>query len=425
LTETLNFETLSPGGWPVTGPRLNNSFLQVRTGNGACRATRFMIIAATEFRGLILSVRPYLQKTATFVRSSLVSTFFFLLAAVPALGAGPCQTATEVAAIDNPISYGLSKDYIGINPLLNTAADGDDLAILLTPSEYPVKDERPAGDDGNREDKRATVDPITSALPIWGEKVRAMGYDLPLPFGAGVNLVYMEQGIDIRDLKIGFGNANQEVNRVSFSNASVKDKAVTARLDLWLLPFANIYGIIGYVDGEAELDVDLPGITIDVPGIGSIPILDPNTLYLDIDYSGETYGGGITLAGGYKNFFGSVDANYTYTDVDVVDGDIKTLTISPRLGVLVDPAMISGTLAFWVGAMYMDYKQTVTDTVNLKEIDPALPAVHLDFEIDIKNEERWNFLLGGQWEITKRWQMMAEGGIGNRRQIIFGTVYRF
>ena len=36
-----------------------------------------------------------------------------------------------------------------------------------------------------------------------------------------------------------------------------------------------------------------------------------------------------------------------------------------------------------------------------------------------------NFLFGGQWEITKRWQVMAEGGIGNRRQVILGAFFRF
>jgi hypothetical protein len=235
----------------------------------------------------------------------------------------------------------------------------------------------------------------------------------------------MDQGIDVRNLKIGFASADRNVERVTFSDSRVRDTAATARLDVWLLPFANIYGIIGYIDGEAELDVNLPGITIDVPGSGSVPIADPDTLHFDIDYSGATYGGGLTLAGGYKNLFGSLDANYTYTDIDIVDGDIKTLTVSPRLGVLVDPSVIKGSLALWVGAMYMDYKQTVTDTVNLKEIDSSAPSANLDFEIDIKNEAPWNFLMGGQWEITKRWQMTAEAGVGNRRQIILGTTFRF
>jgi hypothetical protein len=54
-----------------------------------------------------------------------------------------------------------------------------------------------------------------------------------------------------------------------------------------------------------------------------------------------------------------------------------------------------------------------------------LPSVNIDFEIDVKNEKHWNFLFGGQWEITKRWQVMAEGGVGNRQQIILGGFFRF
>ncbi|MBW2443616.1 MAG: hypothetical protein JRH12_24305 [Deltaproteobacteria bacterium] len=370
-------------------------------------------------------MKRYRQNPASYVSSSLVSRFFLYVTVLLGLVAAPFDAVAESAAAANRYSSGLEKDHAGINALSDPGTAGDDPVTLLTPSEYPVKDEHSVGDDGNREDKRATVEPITRALPVWGEKVRAMGYDLPLPFGAGVNLVYMEQGIDVRNLKIGFGSADTKIERVIFSDSHVRDMAATARLDLWLLPFVNIYGILGYIDGEAELDVKLPGISIDVPGFGSIPILDPNTLNLDIDYSGATYGGGITLAGGYKNFFGSVDANYTYTDIDIVNGDIKTLTISPRVGILVDPSVVAGSFALWIGAMYMDYEQKVTDTVNLRELDPRLPSAHLDFAIEIKNEEPWNFLIGGQWEITKRWQMTVEGGVGNRRQFIFGTTFRF
>jgi len=408
------------------------------------------------YRGLSVSLKRYLRHAASCVSSG--KTLFFVLHAAVLLGlmVTPCEAAAETSAYDHRISYGLKKEYTKIgettwqnrphpsnSPMevsknLSFCYDiGNNYGSLfnlcnvvyatkgLTPSEYPIKDEYPTGEDGKPDDTKAAVEPITRAVPIWGEKVRAMGYELPLPFGAGINLVYMDQGIEIRNLKIGFGDPSQKIERVTFSNASAKDKAATARLDMWLLPFANIYGILGYIDGEAELDVNLPGITIDVPGIGPTPILDPATLNFDIDYTGNTFGGGITLAGGYKNFFGSLDANYTYSNIDLVDGDIKTLTISPRLGVLVDPAVIKGSFAFWIGAMYMDYKQTVTDSVNLKELDPTLPAEDLEFEIDIKNEEPWNFLMGGQWEVTKRWQMMVEGGVGNRLQIIFGTLFRF
>ena len=73
----------------------------------------------------------------------------------------------------------------------------------------------------------------------------------------------------------------------------------------------------------------------------------------------------------------------------------------------------------------MKYKQTVTDDINLKEIDPRLPSVEIDFKLDLKNDEPWNFLVGGQWDISKRWQVMAEGGLGNRKQLILGLFFRF
>jgi hypothetical protein len=252
-----------------------------------------------------------------------------------------------------------------------------------------------------------------------------MGYDLPLPFGMGANFVYMDQGIDIRNLKVDIGDTNVDISGIRFSDTNAHDAAATARLDLWLLPFANVSGIFGYINGEAELDVNIPSIFVNLPVIGPVPINDPQITNLNIDYNGTTYGGGVTLAGGYKNFFGSLDVNYTQSNIDVVDGQIETLTASPRFGVLVETDAIPGTLAFWVGAMYMDYKQTVTDDINIREFDPRLPSVDIDFEIDIKNEEPWNFLFGGQWEITQRWQMMAEGGLGNRRHIILGGFFRF
>jgi hypothetical protein len=372
-----------------------------------------------------LTAKHYLRNAIDSVGFDLAPIVFLYWAALIGLAAAPGGAIAETAVRDDHLSYGPSKEYRAIPGERELRSDDGYSAILLSQSEYPIRDERPIGEDEKPSQTQKAVEPITRVLPIWGEKVRAMGYDLPLPFGAGINFVYMDQGLDIRNLKIGFGSADREVERLTFSDASAKDKAVTARLDFWLLPFANIYGIIGYIDGETELDVNLPAITVNVPGIGPVPILDPATLNFDIDYNGTTYGGGITLAGGYKDFFGSLDANYTYTDINLVNGDIKTLTISPRLGVLVDPAIIKGSFAFWIGAMYMDYKQTVTDSVNLKKLDSRLPAVDLDFEIDIKNEEHWNFLMGSQWEITKRWQITVEGGVGNRRQIVLGSSFRF
>ena len=278
-----------------------------------------------------------------------------------------------------------------------------DAAKLLTQSEYPILDEAPFSDDEKPAKKKPAAEPMTRKIPIWGEKVRDMGYDLPLPFGAGANFVYIDQGIDIRELRIGVGSPSTEPSRITFSNARSRNAAATMRLDAWLLPFLNIYGLFGYLNGNTDLDVNVPGLTVDVPIIGPVPIFDPFTIQVDVDYEGMTYGGGATLAGGYKRIFGTLDMNYTRSDINITDGEITTLTISPRLGILVESAVIKGSGGFWIGAMYMDYKETITDSINLRQIDPALPALTLDYEVKIKNDEPWNFIFGGQWEITKRW----------------------
>ena len=324
------------------------------------------------------------------------------------------------------ISDQLNQNSGGSRTDPHPVSESPTVPTLLAQSGLPVLDEDPLGEDKKPQDKPKSVEPVTRILPIWGEKARQKGFDLPLPFGFGANLTYMEQGIEIRNIKVGIDDPVVEVSDVIFSDAQSHDSAITARLDIWLLPFANIYGIFGAINGESELDVDVSGITGSLPPIGLPPIFEPGkTLDLNIDYNGTTYGGGMTLVGGYKNFFGSVDANYTYSNVDIVDGEIKTYTISPRVGMLVETAKMPGTLAFWVGAMYMQYRQTITDDINLQELDDRLPSVELAFKLDVKNDQPWNFLFGGQWELTKRWQFTLEGGVGDRKQLISGLFFRF
>ena len=343
-----------------------------------------------------------------------------------ALVTTPGYAQSGAAAGKINLSDQLNQNFGGRPAESHPVSELPTVPTLLAQSGLPVLDEDPLGEDKKPEDKPKTVEPLTRILPIWGEKARQKGFDLPLPFGFGANLVYMEQGIELRNVRIGLDDPVVDVSNVIFSDAQSHDSAITARLDIWLLPFANIYGIFGAINGETELDVDVGGITGSLPPIGLPPIFEPGkTLDLNIDYNGTTYGGGMTLVGGYKNFFGSVDANYTYSNVDVVDGEIKTYTISPRVGMLVESAKIPGTLAFWVGAMYMRYRQTVTDDINLQELDDRLPSVELAFKLDIKNDQPWNFLFGGQWELTKRWQFTLEGGVGDRKQVISGLFFRF
>ncbi len=45
-------------------------------------------------------------------------------------------------------------------------------------------------------------------------------------------------------------------------------------------------------------------------------------LKFKLDFKGTTYGIGTTLVGGVGNWFTAVDANYTQTQFDILDGSI-------------------------------------------------------------------------------------------------------
>ena len=50
----------------------------------------------------------------------------------------------------------------------------------------------------------------------------------------------------------------------------------------------------------------------------------------------------------------------------------------------------------------------------------------LSFLISQRNKDRWNYLMGFNWDMNKRWSVMAEGGFGGSREsFIGGVTYRF
>ncbi len=178
-----------------------------------------------------------------------VLTFIFLIG----LTAAPAYAKSEAVQGEH-----LCGDPLMVPPAMNPADQplkiNHPLASpLLAQSWYPVLDEDPLGEEDQLSEKKTAIEPITRSLPIWGQKARAQGFDLPLAFGVGANLVFMDQGIELRNVKVGIGDPTFEVEGLAFSDARAHDRASTARLDLWLLPFANIYGIFGYINGEAEL----------------------------------------------------------------------------------------------------------------------------------------------------------------------------
>src|SRR5688572_31815172 len=94
------------------------------------------------------------------------------------------------------------------------------------------------------------------ALPIWGKKAAALGFNLPYSAGIGINYLWQESDLLIDNLQLGFNNGPlynlDEV--VRFNNATSTASGFNIRPDIWLFPFLNIYGILAKASPSTSVD---------------------------------------------------------------------------------------------------------------------------------------------------------------------------
>ena len=103
-------------------------------------------------------------------------------------------------------------------------------------------------------DDNAAPVPHWSGLPIWGAEAAARGYQLPLPFGVGVTAYSARQPVDIHDLQLG-RNPNPPVSVTNFlqiNRVDTSQKNASAKIDVLILPFLDVYALLGYTKGTTK-----------------------------------------------------------------------------------------------------------------------------------------------------------------------------
>lgn len=270
-------------------------------------------------------------------------------------------------------------------------------------------------------------------LPIWGNEARAKGYDIPEPFGVGYNYMRLHQDIIVD--KIGFigSKKNSLAKALSIEAGATTQISEThlARVDAWLFPFMNVYGLLGKTKGRSTTTLEGGSYKV-----GLFPIQLPiKGMPFNLEFEGDTYGAGTTFAGGYKNFFTMLDVNYTYADLNILDGDIKALVVTPRIGYSFDlPPLIAGKpskLQLWTGAMYQDITQSFEGNVLDLDLSPGVKAFirkndpDMKFSVDQHLAHQWNALVGARLEITPHFNLTTEVGFNTRKTFMFSGEYRF
>ena len=269
----------------------------------------------------------------------------------------------------------------------------------------------------------ATPEPHWSGLPIWGPEAEARGYQIPLPFGIGVTAYSARQPVNIQDLQLGRGGLPPVTvkNFLQIDKVDTSQQNISAKLDVLVFPFLDVYLLLGYTTGTTKGLIQVPG-----ESVGGI--IDPRVLQLNASFSGPTYGGGVTLQGGAKvsewrdlTAFAVADLNKTKTKLSfenetlIADTKPVATVFSARVG-LHGIAGPSTGAAIWIGAMYQRIQETVAGSVA---------DTDLQFIVVQSPTKPWNTLLGGLLEFGKEFSVLVEGGLGERMSILAAAVYRF
>lgn len=305
--------------------------------------------------------------------------------------------------------------------------------------------------------------PYPYVLPILGQKAHDAKARMPLPFGIMVNALTGNQKLQLDDMTVGFGRYSTGVNPrmidvsdiVVFDQTNVQTSTFNLRLDAWLLPFLDVYGIVGQTK-KANIDISLQ---------------KPFPLQINTDIVGTYVGYGLMLAGKVGPLFLSLDANETFSYNPRLDKPAKVSLSGFRTGPIFQfknkPEM---NVTLWLGAMYSFFHADTEGKIGALELAPdaqehiagmqndldtwygdlsmidkakyALPYRLLSEGLDnIYNNvddgyisyyfnktinDPWNMLVGAQWQVNYRWQLRAEAQLfGDRTAGLFSLNYRF
>jgi hypothetical protein len=322
------------------------------------------------------------------------------------------------------------------------------------------------------------------ALPIWGEKATKMGFSLPYSAGLSVNYLYQKSDLVINNLQIGFNN-NQMFSLddiVRFEQAISTTNGANIRPDFWLFPFLNIYGILAKSQSSTEVD-----FSIYVPDGESFTKVE--TFNTKAEFDGTTAGFGLTPTIGVGGGFLALDMNFAWTDIDALEKPAYSFVFGPRFGKSFKFKNPESNLAVWAGGFRVKLNSgtsgslplnslfntpnlgskvetglirvaeaqvklddwwngltpaeqiqnkikyeaaiQVLDRANgfLTSLEDAVNEVEnstVQYSLDKKQENMWNFIIGSQYQINKHWMIRAEFGfLSSRTQFIGGLQYRF
>lgn len=315
-----------------------------------------------------------------------------------------------------------------------------------------IKDKHQAYTDSIKQVKYDNV------FPVWGQKAYQKGFDIPYPTGLMVNYVYVKQGLVIDNMRLGLLTDNRDipltgVDFIEFSNNYTTARTVMVRPDVWVLPFLNVYGLFGTGSSTTEVNLRFP---IELKSV--------------VEQDVKTNGFGMTIAGGVGPVWLALDGNITWNKPELLDKPVKAETYGLRLGQnFINKSKPYRNFGVWIGAMSLslgsntigelklnealpqetwDRADEIVSTYNywyentatipqkiiadqtlgpiVEAIDAADGEAIVRYGLNKRTKQKWNGIIGAQYQHNKNWMFRSEAGIiGDRKSFLFSVNWRF
>lgn len=317
-----------------------------------------------------------------------------------------------------------------------------------------------------------------SGLPFFGQQARERGIEIEPPFVLAYHFEHQSQyvrpkqgSLQYKDIEmdvgktwgesIGMGDAFKGLINIDtladgkpniyIETSKAKERTTTngLRAGVWIFPFMQVYGIYNEIRGESVINArSYTRLSGPLSGILSQDLIDgmmPGAIYhgnglvetnddIRISLDAKNFGGGVTLAGGYKQFFTVIDMNYTYTKFDFSNDYTHTFVISPRVGY--DMRLFDKPLRIWTGFMGQYVSSKVTGRMTALHFSGStgsmVPLINPNgtagFEVRQNLVRPTNYVIGGRYTITPHIAFMIEGGYagsGGRKSVLSNIEFMF
>lgn len=302
-------------------------------------------------------------------------------------------------------------------------------------------------------------------FPLMAQKLLDRGFKFQLPYGISSQYFYADQDLQIPEINVSLNEAKtyDVSNLVEIGQVRTKGGVFTVRPNFWLLPFMNLYAIVGVGKTETTIPfnaITLPDRRIEI-GKSSV-----------IENEGYTYGGGVSFAGRGLGMIFIIDINASFTKMKRFKEPFPVAVTSFRLGK--NFKLRDGReVAAWIGGMGQYLTAKTVGKIFVKDFAPNIEneaaelemarddncnqigsiwvpkmsssytaaqcnavaimaniangaaGSSINYELDKELVAIWNFVLGFNFQVTRNWYARAELGIINRQQILIGAEYRF